>query len=337
MGFNAENYGWNNYYSYVELTEGADYRKVNEKIKDFLLIKTQAAYPDYDPITEASIELFLFPLKDIYLHSVTGKGGNITYVYLFSIIAVFILSIACINFMNLSTARAGRLPFEIGSNSGGISWEGRETKDDVLIGFGFTDFGYLETLGMEMKTGRFFEEGYGTDTISSIILNEKAAKVMGMEDPLGKWVSWGEARFSVIGIIRDFHFLPMTEEIGPLVLINARQECNILFVKVGKDNPDQTISFLQDIWERINPGFPFDYKFLDKAYNELYVSEDRLGETFKYFSFLAIIISCLGLFGLAAFMAEQRTREIVIRKVLGATASFLISLIMRHLKRDLQR
>ncbi len=510
FGFDIDQYGWNNYYSYVELIPGADYRKVNEKIRDFLMVKSENPDQKTDPASELSIDLFLFPLKDIYLHSVTGKGGNITYVYLFTIIAVFILSIACINFMNLSTARAGRrsreiglrktagatrrqiilqfigesllitllafalaillvylflpgfnaladktlsvdwsdpvflaglvgiiffvgilsgsypalylssmepivvlknatfkgrgnlhfrrilvvfqftlsvaliictivvyrqlayldrkdlgmdlenviyvemigktadnyaelrnefsqspavvdisrggnLPFEIGSNSGGFSWEGRETNDEVLIGFGFADVGYLETLGMKMVEGRFFEKGYGTDTISSIILNEKAVQVMGLEDPIGKWVSWRDTKFSVIGVIQDFHFLPMTEEMGPLTLINSPESCSMLFIKVKSDNLDQTIGFLQGAWEKINPGFPFDYKFMDEAYDELYVSEDRLGKIFKYFSILAVIISCLGLFGLAAFMAEQRTREIGIRKVLGATATQIVS------------
>ena len=456
-----------------------------------------------DDLSNSVIDFYLFPLNDIYLHSVTGKGGNITYVYIFSVIAVFILIIACINFMNLSTARAARrsreigmrkvvgasrkqiisqfifesmlitllafmvaillvylflpgfnvladkslvldwsnlgftsglvgiiffvgilsgsypafylssllpvrvlkngsfkgkgsynfrrilvvfqfvlsvsmiictivvykqlayierkdlgmnrenviftemrgktvdsyqalkdafrqnpsivsvtrangLPFSIGSNSGGFDWEGKETVDEILIGFGFTDVDYIQTTGMEMSSGRYFDASYATDTSSAIVLNETAARVMGLEEPLGKWVSWGDDRFTVIGVIRDFHFLPMTEEISPLVLFNTPRWCNVLFVKLSGEHTEEDIEFMQNIWEKTNPGFPFEYKFLDATYDELYIQEDRLGAIFKYFSILTILISCLGLFGLAAFMAEVRTREIGIRKVMGA-------------------
>jgi len=510
FGFTVDRYGWNTYHSYVELAPGADYRKVNEKIKNFLMVKEVDPNEKVDDPSTSEIDLFLFPLNDIYLHSVTGRGGNITYVYIFSVIAVFILIIACINFMNLSTARAARrsreiglrkvsgasrkqiitqfigesmlitllafmvamslvylflpgfnalagktlaldwsnagltaglvgiiifvgvlsgsypafylssmqpvavlknwpfkgrgsynfrrilvvfqftlsismiictivvyrqlayidrkdlgmdrenvifaemrgktsesfrelkniflqnpsitnvtrasgLPFEIGSNSGGFDWEGRETKDEVLIGFGFTDVDYIKTIGMKMIAGRYFEEGYATDTSSAIVLNEEAARVMGLEDPVGKWVTWNDHRFTVIGIIKDFHFLPMTEEISPLALVDAPNWCNTIFVKVNGENMDQAIDYMQTAWEKTNPGFPFEYQSLDASYDELYIEEDRLGKIFRYFSILTILISCLGLFGLAAFMAEQRTKEIGIRKVMGAGISQILT------------
>lgn len=505
FGYNTGNYGWNTYFAYAELAPGSDYRLVNDKIRDFLVKKSGNPEQGGEEGISAPVELFLFPLKDIYLHSVTGKGGNITYVYIFSMIAVFILVIACINFMNLSTARAsrrsreiglrkvsgagrpqiiyqfigesmmitllaftvaillvylflpgfneladktlapdwsdlgwilglvgiivfvgilsgsypafylsslqpvavlknipfkgkgsfnfrrilvvfqfaisiamiictimvyrqlsfvdrkdlgmerdnviftelrgktigsyqelknalmqhnsiisvtraGNLPFEIGSNSGGLNWEGKETTDEVLIGFGNVDKDYIGTIGMQMVAGRFFQEGYATDTSTAIVINETAARVMGMDEPVGKWITWGTDKYTVIGVIKDFHFLPMTEEISPLVLLNVPSYCTAVFVKVEDKNMDDAIAYMQDTWEKINPGFPFEYKNLDAAYDELYISEDRLGSIFKYFSILTIMISCLGLFGLAAFMAEQRTKEIGIRKVMGAGA-----------------
>jgi hypothetical protein len=225
----------------------------------------------------------------------------------------------------LSVTRAGGLPFDIGSNSGGYNWEGKETNDEVLIGFGFTDLDYISTLGMKMIAGRYFEEGYATDTSSAVVINETAARVMGMDDPVGKWVTWDSVRYSIIGVIGDFHFLPMTEEISPLFLFDAPRYSSTLFVKVNGSNTDQTVEYLQDVWEKTNPGFPFEYRFLDAAYDELYMAEDRLGRIFKYFSILTILISCLGLFGLAAFLAEQRTKEIGVRKILGAGIPRIIS------------
>ena len=510
IGYTIDQYGWNSYYSYVELPEGADYVKVNEKIRDFIMVKTADPATKVDDPSTSQIDLFLFPLEDIYLHSVTGKGGNIRYVYIFAVIAVFILVIACINFMNLSTARAARrsreigmrkvagacrrqiilqfigesmlvtwiaflvaillvyiflpgfnvladkslslewsnigliaglivliffvgilsgsypafylsslqpvkvlkngnlkgsrgynfrrilvvfqftlsvamiistiivyrqlayidrkdlgmdrenvifaemrgrtassfndlkntflqnpnilsvsransLPFMIGSNSGGFNWEGKDNKDEVLIGFGFTDVDYVKTLKMQMAAGRYFEQGYATDTTSAVVINETAARVMGLEDPVGKWVTWDTNRFTVIGVVKDFHFLPMTEEISPLILLDVPEYSSVLFARLNGENMDETINYMQNAWEKANPGFPFEYKSLDSYYDELYIAEDRLGEIFKYFSILTILISCLGLFGLAAFMAEQRTKEIGIRKVMGAGISQIMA------------
>lgn len=158
-----------------------------------------------------------------------------------------------------------------------------------------------------------------------MVINETAARVMGMDDPVGKWVTWDSVRYSIIGVIQDFHFLPVTEEISPLFLFDAPQNSSTLFVKVNGNNTDQTVEYMQDIWEKTNPGFLFEYRFLDAAYDELYSAEDRLGKIFQYFSILTILISCLGLFGLAAFLAEQRTKEIGIRKILGAGISQIIA------------
>jgi putative ABC transport system permease protein len=225
----------------------------------------------------------------------------------------------------LSVTRANALPFDIGSNGGGYNWEGKETQDDILIGFGVVDVDYPEAMGMQMAAGRFFQEDYGTDTVSAVVLNEKAVSVMGLKDPVGQSITRGERRYNIIGVIKDFHFLPMSEEMGPLALYNMPRYCNVLFVKTNGRRTGQIIENVQKMWEKINPGFPFGYKLLDDAFKELYTSEDRLGNIFKYFSILAIVISCLGLFGLAAFMAEQRTKEIGIRKVMGAGVANLVT------------
>ena len=213
--------------------------------------------------------------------------------------------------------RSNSLPFEIGSNSGGFDWEGRDTKDEVLIGFGFTDFGYSQTFGMKVVAGRDFDPSFSTDSLS-ILINQKTATLMGMQDPIGKWMSWNGTKFTIIGVVEDFHFLDMTSEISPLVIVYAPKYCDIIFAKLTGNNQEQTLDYMRNSWEKANPGFPFEYKYLDDSYEELYRSEEKLGKIFRYFSILTILISCLGLFGLAAFIAEQRTKEVGVRKVLGA-------------------
>ena len=219
---------------------------------------------------------------------------------------------------NITTVtRANSLPFEIGSNSGGFDWEGRDTKNEVLIGFGFTDYGFTKTFGMRIVAGRDFDPSYSNDS-ASILINQKTASLLGMQDPIGKWMSWSDVRFTIIGVVEDFHFLDMTSEISPLVIVYAPKYCDIIFAKVTGNNQQETLDYMRNSWEKSNPGFPFEYKYLDASYEELYRSEDKLGKIFRYFSILTILISCLGLFGLAAFMAEQRTKEVGIRKVMGA-------------------
>jgi len=205
----------------------------------------------------------------------------------------------------------------IGSNSGGFDWEGRDTKDEVLIGFSFSDFDYTKTFGMKVIDGRDFDPSFSTDS-ASILINQKTAALMGMQEPVGKWMSWSGVKFTIIGVVEDFHFLDMGSEISPLVILNAPKYCDIIFGKLTGNNQSQTIDYIRSRWEKSNPGFPFDYKYFNAEYEELYRSEEKLSKIFRYFSILTILISCLGLFGLAAFMAEQRTKEVGIRKVMGA-------------------
>ena len=235
----------------------------------------------------------------------------------------------------LAVTRANALPFLIGSNSGGFDWQDRDVENDVLIGFGFAGFDYDDALGLEFTHGRFYSQEYATDTSDGIVINESCLNTMNMKDPIGKWLEWGgENRWNIIGVMKDYHFLPLNHEISPMVMVyNSPENTGVLMIRIRNEDPKKTIAYVEKAWNRINPAFPFNYNFLDKEYEELYTSETRLAEIFKYFAFLAIFISCLGLLGLASFMAEQRTKEIGIRKTFGASIPSIVKLMSKEFAR----
>lgn len=234
----------------------------------------------------------------------------------------------------VGVTRANSLPFRIGSNTGGFEWQDRDVDNDVLIGFGFAGYDYDDVLELEFKEGRFYSQEFATDTSNGIVVNESTVKIMNMKDPVGKWLQLGDNRWNIIGVMSDFHFLPLTYEISPLVMVYSEPEnTETMMIRIGGNNPKETISNIEEVWNRMNPAFPFSCEFLDKKYQELYESESRLAEIFKYFAFLAIFISCLGLLGLASFMAEQRTKEIGIRKTFGASIPAIVMLLTKDFTR----
>lgn len=194
----------------------------------------------------------------------------------------------------------------------------------------FTDFGYLSTLGLKLKTGRNFSKEFSTDKYS-VILNEKSVKTFGWEidEALGKriLINLLDSTYrTVIGVVEDYHFISLKQKIEPLV-IAAVPDYRVIAVKIKPGNLPGYIKEIENIYSRFSPGYPFEYQFLDDSFNQLYTSEKKQEDIFSLFSFLAIFISCLGLFGLASFSAEQRIKEIGIRKVLGATVPEIFVLI----------
>ncbi|MBC8485038.1 MAG: FtsX-like permease family protein, partial [Bacteroidetes bacterium] len=166
---------------------------------------------------------------------------------------------------------------------------------------------------------------------ASIVINEKAAKAFNIENPVGKWIKWGDDyKFKIIGVVKDFHHLPMQYDIDPLVLIYSPERCRLMFVKTSGGNQVEINDQIQATWESVFPNFPFEPQNLKDIYEKTYTDESRLIRIIGYFSILAILISCLGLFALAAYMTEQRTKEIGIRKVLGASVSGVISLVSKE-------
>ncbi len=190
------------------------------------------------------------------------------------------------------------------------------------------DFDFLETLKLEMADGRFFSREFSTDT-QAVILNERAVNALGWEDPIGKnfW-SPGVGKLSVIGVIKDYHYESLHQEIRPLALLlaagNLQNEQNYISVRLSTENVFDTVSHIENTWKTFAPGDPFEYSFLDQDYDNLYTNEKQIRSLFSVFSFLAIFISCLGLFGLASFVADLKTKEIGVRKVLGATVPNIV-------------
>jgi predicted permease len=494
--------------SYVILREGSDAAAVSDKIKDFV----KARNDEY----ESNVTLFLVPFSQRYLFGryENGKqsGGRIEYVQLFSIIAIFILIIACINFMNLSTARASRKAKEVGikksvgaqrqslifqylseslvtslmalllalaivwlflpqfniitdkrifiswndlelfgwftaitmitgivagsypalylsgfkpaavlkgvvkgsigelwarkglvvfqfflsvilivsvlviykqidfvqtknlgynkehliqipvegklagnvntfiqevkkipgivsasslsqqllgrnNNTSGLEWEGKNPEDIILFENVSVNHDLIETMGIEMAEGRSFSEEYSTDT-AKIIFNEAAIRIMNMKDPVGKTIKlWGQYELEIIGVVKDFHFQSMHDIVNPLFFRLSPENTWKIAVRLEAGKEKEALAALNDFYVSFNPGFSFEYTFQDQEYAKMYAAEQRVATLSGYFASMAVLISCLGLFGLAAFTAERRLKEIGIRKALGSSASNIVMLL----------
>jgi ABC-type antimicrobial peptide transport system permease subunit len=209
-------------------------------------------------------------------------------------------------------------------------WEGQDPDEETLMRAVFVDLDYFKTFGIEIVEGRSYSKEFSTDATEAIMVNEEAVKAMGMESPVGKRLSLGDNNMKIIGVVKNYHFRSLRQEIDPLILIYNPGPCGVLFARLRSENIPKTIGYMENIWKEFAPGHPFNYRFLDEAIDDLYRSEQRIGIILRYFSILAVFISCLGLFGLASFMAEQRTKEIGIRKVLGASVSNIVLLLSRE-------
>ncbi|HEX2630793.1 MAG TPA: FtsX-like permease family protein, partial [Chitinophagaceae bacterium] len=191
---------------------------------------------------------------------------------------------------------------------------------------------YIPTLGMELAKGRNFSRDMPTDS-SGIILNEKGAALLGYDDPLGKKVYTNDGNgatieYTVLGVVKDFNFESMRKNIEPLSLTLGRSRWSAAF-KVSTDDLTNLIGKLESKWKAVNPEIPFSYRFLEDSFNEMYNAELRVGKVALSFAVLAIVIACLGLFGLATYLAEQRTKEVGVRKVLGASVGNIVTMLSK--------
>ncbi len=196
------------------------------------------------------------------------------------------------------------------------------------------DHDYIPTLGMELALGRNFSKEFGSDS-SAVIINEAAAKILGYDEPIGKniYTSDGNTsdqniRLNIIGVVKNFHFESLREDIGPLCF-RLGQNSNGMIFKISGTSMSQIVGQIESKWKNMAPGMPFNYRFLDDSFDDMYRAEMRIGKVAMIFSFLTILIACLGLFGLVTFMTELRVKEIGIRKVLGANELSIIRLILK--------
>lgn len=214
-----------------------------------------------------------------------------------------------------ATNMPGNILDQIAGTSG-VSWRGQETDRNYIFQSPVVGYDFLETLDMKLKEGRSFSRMYHDD-YSRIILNETAVKMMGLKDPVGKDIDLN-GKSKVIGVVKDFHYGSLHNAIEPLILRFDPTGPNIM-VRIKAGTEINTVEELKRFYSEFLPGYTFDFTFMDDDYRALYASEMRVAALSRYFAVLAILISCLGLFGLAAFTAQKRQKEIGIRKVLGAT------------------
>lgn len=205
-------------------------------------------------------------------------------------------------------------------------WEGREKDQRVDIILNLVDYDFIPMLDIELAEGRNFSKDHRTDLTQAYILNEQAVKEMGLESPIGKQFSYGKRKGTIVGVMKDAHFRSLHVKIEPHVFFmmedaSEATEYGVVLIKINGEKTKEAIAKIQSVWENINPISPFENRFLDQKYDSLYRKERQVGTILNAFTLFAVFISCLGLFGLASFLTEQRTKEIGIRKVLGATES----------------
>ena len=220
------------------------------------------------------------------------------------------------------------LPINITTTSGDLKWAGQDPDIQANVSAFSVGGGFMKTMNIQLLAGRDFWVNSPADS-TNIIINEAAAKLMGMDDPVGQEIEFWEGKGQIIGLIKDFHLNSLHEAINPLVVVYNPDYMNYMLVKTRPGQTTRAIAELEKLTKEFNPNYPFTYHFLDEAYEQMYRSEQQVNTLVNYFGILAILISCLGLFGLAAFTAEQRTKEIGVRKVLGATVASIVTLLSK--------
>lgn len=235
----------------------------------------------------------------------------------------------------LSISAAKRVPSGRLLDSAGARVLSGETSEPVNFRIAQlrVDYDYIPTFKMELAAGRNFSREMGTDLTQAFIINETAARRIGWKSPeeaVGKGFGYGQRNGQIIGIVKDFHFESLHQEISPIVMFLSKSDLNQISIRLGPENIPRTMAFLKDIWAEMRLDYPFSYYFIDENFDQLYRSEEQLGKIFSIFAFLSVLIGCLGLFGLASYSAERRTKEIGIRKVLGASASGITLLLSKE-------
>lgn len=215
-----------------------------------------------------------------------------------------------------------------GSSTYGIEWPGKIENKNIDFMVRAVDESLVHTLGMQVKEGKFFSDSMGSNN-SYLLLNETAVKVMGLKEPVGTKVKlWGEEKM-ILGVMKDFHTASVHQPISPLIFRCVPDNVSMAMVRIEAGSERKVIDNVTAFYKKVNPGYALNLQFLDDTFRAQYLTEERTLTLAKYFAWLTILISCLGLFGLAAFDTERRTKEIGIRKVLGASTKSLIALLSK--------
>ncbi len=214
-------------------------------------------------------------------------------------------------------------PTSMGSNSGGATWDGKDPEKQVLIGTNGIDYDYLKTLKMEIKSGRDFSKDFtsdmANDSTGNFLINEEVEKLMGIGDPVGKNFRFMGLNGTIVGVLKNFHFKSADQSIEPMAFALAPVSyLRCILIRLTPGNVPESLKAVQKAWKAVIPEYPLDYTFIDQDYDKLFKSQIRLSGLLKYFTILAVIIACLGLYGLSSYSAQRRTNEVGIRKVMGA-------------------
>jgi putative ABC transport system permease protein len=196
-----------------------------------------------------------------------------------------------------------------------------------------TDPEYLALMGLELVEGRNLSRERLTDVARSYIINQEAAHFLELPSPVGERIDANFGSSQIIGVVKDFHFNSLHNRIEPLAIAWYEPWANVAQVKISGSEVPSAIEYVGSVWKELCPGFPFVYTFMDEDFARQYIQEQKLAEILKYFVLLAVMLSCLGLFGLAAFIAEDRTKEIGIRKVLGASIPRILMMLSKNFSR----
>jgi putative ABC transport system permease protein len=210
-----------------------------------------------------------------------------------------------------------------------VDWDGKDPNLRLEMHFDWVSYDYAQTLGIEMAQGRFYSREFPSDAKDGIVLNERAVELMGIADPIGKRFNyWGKEK-RIIGVTKNFFFQPLNETLKPMVLIYGAMG-DIVYIRISPSDQAATVARIATVLKKFDPGATFDYSFFDDRYNAQYITEQRMLLIARYAILVAVVIACLGLFGLSAYTAERRTKEIGIRKVLGASTVSVLTLLTKE-------
>jgi putative ABC transport system permease protein len=229
----------------------------------------------------------------------------------------------------LGVTATHQTPTSIGSNSWGASWDGMDPNRRYLIGIAYVDFDYPETMKIEMAAGRSFNRNYSTDSGGAFMVNEAVPKLMGLDAAaaVGRRFNFQGIDGQIVGVMKNYHYQSVRQSIEPLAVAIRPENLRFAIVRLKAGDVPASLEAVKAGWLDVNPQYPFDYRFFDQDFDQMYRADERTGSILKVFAAMAVIIACLGLFGLASFTAEQRTSEIGVRKVLGASAPRIVVLL----------
>jgi putative ABC transport system permease protein len=233
----------------------------------------------------------------------------------------------------VAVSTSGRLPNDIDTFTS-RDWTGRHPDEPIPIYYNTSDYGYVGLFGMQIVQGRNFSRDFPSDEAGAVLVNEAAVRVAEWESPIGRpFTHWSGQTGKIVGVLKDFHLHSLHRRIEPLyIFLNPRDFSNVA-IKIKPANIPATLDYVEEVMKKFSPAYPFSYSFFDDVFERAYFTEQRMGRIFGVFAVLAIFIACLGLFGLTTFAAEQRAKEIGIRKVLGASGSKIFLLLSKEFMR----